>query len=47
MYGGDYKHQKNNGNNVVRRKMLTYHKDNVILNPGNVDLDFPEKRFSK
>ena len=31
----------------VRRKMLTYHKDNVILNPGNVDLDFPGTRFSK
>ena len=31
----------------VGRKMLTYHKDSVILNPGNVDLDFPGKRLLK
>ena len=35
------------GTMCVRRKMLTYHKDNVILNPGNVDLDFPGKRLLK
>ena len=35
------------GTMCVCQKMLTYHKDNVILNPGNVDLDFPETGFSK